>query len=95
MTLPQDHIGVDVSKGWIDAHHLSTGRHRRIEATRRAAPDDVARALLGFDGVAPAYGDHRGDHRHTHRRLRRFDSPQGGRNVAPPCGPEASSRGME
>lgn len=33
MTMPQDHIGVDVSKGWIDVHRLSTGRHERIATT--------------------------------------------------------------
>ena len=31
--MPQDHIGVDVSKGWIDVHRLSTGRHERIATT--------------------------------------------------------------
>jgi transposase len=36
MTLPQDVIGVDVSKEWIDCHRLSTGAAWRVEATRRA-----------------------------------------------------------
>lgn len=35
MTLPQDVIGVDVSKAWIDCHRLSTGAAWRVEATRR------------------------------------------------------------
>jgi hypothetical protein len=34
MTLPQDVIGVDVSKGWIDCHRLSTGAAWRLGTTR-------------------------------------------------------------
>jgi transposase len=36
MTLPQDCIGVDVAKDWIDVFHLSTGRRERIATTRQA-----------------------------------------------------------
>lgn len=36
MTLPQDVIGVDVSKDWIDCHRLSTGAAWRAEAKPRA-----------------------------------------------------------
>lgn len=36
MTLPQDFIGVDIAKDWIDAFHLSTARHERISTTRQA-----------------------------------------------------------
>lgn len=34
--MPQNYIGVDVSKGWIDAHDLATGRSERIEMTKPA-----------------------------------------------------------
>jgi hypothetical protein len=34
MTLPQDVIGVDVSKNWIDCHRLSTGAAWRLGTTR-------------------------------------------------------------
>ena len=33
MTLPQDVIGVDVSKDWIDCHWLSSGRAQRVRST--------------------------------------------------------------
>ena len=36
MALPQDFIGVDIAKDWIDAFHLSTARHERISTTRQA-----------------------------------------------------------
>ncbi len=36
MTLPQDFIGVDVAKDWIDVFHLSTARRERISTTRQA-----------------------------------------------------------
>ena len=36
MTLPQDYIGVDIAKDWIDAFHLSTARHERIPTTKQA-----------------------------------------------------------
>ena len=29
------HIGVDVSKGWLDAHELPSGRSRRFENSRK------------------------------------------------------------
>lgn len=39
MTLPQDFIGVDVSKDWLDTFSLSSGRHDRIANTEQ----DLAR----------------------------------------------------
>jgi transposase len=36
MTMPQTFVGVDVSKHWIDAHHLSTGRGERVAAAPAA-----------------------------------------------------------
>ena len=33
MTMPQTFIGVDVSKQWIDVHHLSSGRGERVATT--------------------------------------------------------------
>jgi transposase len=36
MTLPQNIIGVDIAKGWIDVFHLSTSRHERITSTKPA-----------------------------------------------------------
>ena len=35
MTLPQDIIGVDIAKDWIDVFHLSTSRHERIVTTKQ------------------------------------------------------------
>ncbi len=34
--MPQDVIGIDIAKGWVDTFHLSTARHERIAATKRA-----------------------------------------------------------
>lgn len=36
MTLPQDFVGVDVAKDWIDVFHLGSSKHERIAATNRA-----------------------------------------------------------
>jgi transposase len=36
MTLPQDIIGVDIAKGWIDVFALSAARHERIATTQPA-----------------------------------------------------------
>ncbi len=36
MTMPQDVIGVDIAKDWIDIFTLSSGRARRIPSTRAA-----------------------------------------------------------
>lgn len=36
MTLPQDFIGVDIAKDWIDVFHLSTARRDRIATTKQA-----------------------------------------------------------
>ena len=30
MTLPQDYIGVDIAKGWIDVFYASSSKHERI-----------------------------------------------------------------
>ena len=36
MTLPQDFIGVDIAKDWIDVFYLSTSKHERISTTKQA-----------------------------------------------------------
>jgi transposase len=36
MTLPQDVIGVDIAKGWIDTFTLSALKHERIPTTKQA-----------------------------------------------------------
>ena len=36
MTLPQDFIGVDIAKGWIDVFYLSTSKHDRITTTKQS-----------------------------------------------------------
>ena len=36
MTLPQDFIGVDIAKGWIDVFYLSTLKYERIVTTKQA-----------------------------------------------------------
>ena len=36
MTLPQDFIGVDIAKGWIDVFYLSTSKHERILTIKQA-----------------------------------------------------------
>ena len=46
MTLPQNIVGVDVAKNWIDAYHLSTGRSERITMTKQ----DLARFTKGATG---------------------------------------------
>ena len=52
MTLPQDVLGVDVAKGWIDVFHLAagsaSGARRRIAATPGAG--GVARVGAGARG---------------------------------------------
>lgn len=55
MTLPQDVIGVDIAKGWIDTFTLSSGKHQRIETTR-AALARFARAARGALVVLEASG---------------------------------------
>ncbi len=55
MTMPQDHIGVDVSKGWIDVHRLSTGHHERI-ATSGPELARFARTARGCLVVCEASG---------------------------------------
>ena len=46
MTLPQDFIGVDIAKDWIDVFYLSTSRHERIPTTKQA----LARFAEAADG---------------------------------------------
>lgn len=46
MTLPQDYIGVDIAKGWIDVFHLSSLRHERISTTGRDLRRFAARGGL-------------------------------------------------
>jgi transposase len=46
MSMPQTFIGVDVSKSWIDAHHLSNGHGERV-ATTPAALRAFAATLAG------------------------------------------------
>ena len=36
MTLPQNFIGVDIAKGWIDVFYLSSSKHERIATTKQA-----------------------------------------------------------
>jgi transposase len=36
MTLPQDIIGVDIAKGWIDVFYLARAKHERILLTKQA-----------------------------------------------------------
>jgi transposase len=35
MTLPQNIIGVDIAKGWIDVFHASSSKHERIVSTKQ------------------------------------------------------------
>ena len=42
--MTQDIIGVDIAKGWIDIHRLSTGQGRRIATTRSALARFAAQA---------------------------------------------------
>lgn len=55
MTLPQDIIGVDIAKGWIDTFSLSTSAHRRI-AAGRANFARFARSARGALVVCEASG---------------------------------------
>ena len=55
MTLPQDVIGVDIAKGWIDTFTLSTLRHERIPTTKQALAR-FARAAKGVLVVCEASG---------------------------------------
>ena len=36
MTLPQNFIGVDIAKDWIDVFYLSTSKHERIPTTKQS-----------------------------------------------------------
>lgn len=55
MTLPQDFIGVDIAKDWIDIFHLSSSRHERI-ATTAAALARFAKTAQGCLVVLEASG---------------------------------------
>jgi transposase len=44
MTLPQDVVGVDIAKDWIDCHRLSTGEAWRVDTSPRALRRFAARA---------------------------------------------------
>ena len=55
MTLPQDVLGVDIAKDWIETFCLSTGQRQRI-ATTKAALARFARAAKGALVVLEASG---------------------------------------
>ena len=55
MTLPQDVIGVDIAKDWIDTFTLSTLKHERIPTTKQALAR-FARAAEGCLVVCEASG---------------------------------------
>ena len=55
MTLPQDTIGVDVAKGWIDTFTLSSRKHERIPTTKQALAR-FAKAAAGALVVCEASG---------------------------------------
>jgi transposase len=55
MTLPQDIIGVDIAKCWIDTYTLSTRKHERILVTKQALAR-FARAAKGTLVVVEASG---------------------------------------
>jgi transposase len=55
MTLPQDVIGVDIARDWIDVFRLSTGQHQRV-ATAGPALARFARAAKGALVVLEASG---------------------------------------
>jgi transposase len=55
MTLPQDVIGVDIAKGWIDTFTLSTRKHERIPTTKQALAR-FARTAKGALVVCEASG---------------------------------------
>ena len=57
MSMPQDFIGVDVSKDWIDVFHLSTSRHHRVAATK-AALGAFADSATGALVICEASGGH-------------------------------------
>jgi len=44
MTLPQDVVGVDIAKDWIDCHRLSTGEAWRVDTSPRSLRRFAARA---------------------------------------------------
>jgi transposase len=55
MTMPQDVIGVDIAKDWIDAFRLASGKAERIPTTRQALAR-FARAAKGALVVLEASG---------------------------------------
>lgn len=55
MTLPQDFVGVDIAKGWIDVFYLSSSRHERIATTKQAL-GRFAKAVKGCLVILEASG---------------------------------------
>lgn len=55
MTLPQDFVGVDIAKGWIDVFYVSTSRHERIVTTKQSL-GRFARAVKGALVILEASG---------------------------------------
>ncbi len=48
MTLPQNFIGVDIAKDWIDVFYLSTSKHERIPTTKQSLTRFAKAACDGF-----------------------------------------------
>lgn len=48
MTLPQNFIGVDIAKDWIDVFYLSTAKHERIPTTKQSLARFAKAAREGF-----------------------------------------------
>lgn len=48
MTLPQNFIGVDIAKDWIDVFYLTTSKHERIPTTKQSLARFAKAALDGF-----------------------------------------------
>ena len=48
MTLPQNFIGVDIAKDWIDVFYLSTSKHERIPTTKQSLTRFAKAAVDGF-----------------------------------------------
>ena len=48
MTLPQNFIGVDIAKDWIDVFYLSTAKHQRIPTTKQSLTRFAKATCDGF-----------------------------------------------
>lgn len=55
MTLPQDFIGVDIAKIWIDVFHLSSSKHERIPVTKRVLSKFAQAAIIVCQRVDCAF----------------------------------------